>query len=68
MAGSYADNRACRRRVCAALVALVGALSAGCDDLQYVLHVAEGQLAVQGGVEAIADVLGSGRLTAEEEE
>jgi len=40
---------------------------AGCDGLVYVAHVAQGQFAVQGDVEPIDDVLGSGRLTEEEE-
>jgi predicted aminopeptidase len=40
----------------------------GCDGLTYVLHVAEGQLSIQGETEPIADVLGSGRLSEEQEE
>ncbi len=52
------------------LVALVAWLPccAGCDGLAYVLHVAEGQLGIQGRVEPIPDVLGSGRLSQDEED
>jgi predicted aminopeptidase len=35
----------------------------GCEGVSYVLHLAEGQLQVQGNVESIADVLASGRLS-----
>lgn len=42
-------------------------LLGGCDGLVYVLHAAEGQLSIQGATEPIEDVLGSGRLSEEEE-
>lgn len=48
-------------------LAVLGLAAAGCDSLPYVLHLAQGQLAVQGQVEPIADVLASGRLSAEEQ-
>jgi len=47
------------------LVALLSGV--GCDGLAYVLHVAEGQLGIQGRVEPIDTVLGTGRLSEEEE-
>ncbi len=40
---------------------------AGCQQAAYLLHVAQGQLGIQGKVEPIEGVLGSGRLSAEEE-
>ncbi len=36
---------------------------AGCDGLNYVLHVADNQLQIQGSVEPIDEVLASGRLS-----
>ena len=46
---------------------LPAVLTTGCSELPYVLQVAEGQLAIQRNVEPIADVLASGRLSAEDE-
>ncbi|MCK4341962.1 MAG: aminopeptidase [Phycisphaerae bacterium] len=47
--------------------ALVTAVSCGCEGMRYVLHVADGQFAVQGGAEPIEEVLASGRLSEDEE-
>lgn len=45
----------------------LSALLAGCDGLEYVTHVAEGQLGINAEVEPIADVLASGRLSEEDQ-
>jgi predicted aminopeptidase len=47
-----------------ALVALCGL--PGCSGLTYVVHLAEGQLHVQGHIESIDDVLASGTLSEED--
>ena len=47
-------------RTTAALLALSLTCLAGCDGLTYVLHVAEGELSIQGETEPIGDVLASG--------
>jgi predicted aminopeptidase len=60
-------RRACRYAVTPLLLASVPWIC-GCDGLFYVMHVAEGHFSVQGQTEPIADVLASGRLSAEEEE
>lgn len=50
-----------------ALVALVLSVPmVGCDGLQYVAHVTEGQFAVQGDLESIDAVLASERLSEDE--
>jgi predicted aminopeptidase len=49
-----------------ALLAWAAAGLVGCEGVPYVLHLAEGQLRIQGHVEAIEDVLASGRLSDED--
>lgn len=57
-------SRAALRPV--ALLAWVAAGLVGCAGVPYVLHLAEGQLRIQGHVETIDDVLASGRLSADD--
>jgi predicted aminopeptidase len=52
---------------CGHLAAVLGVCAVvGCTGLPYVLHLAEGQLQVQGEVQSIDDVLASGQLSDEE--
>jgi predicted aminopeptidase len=48
-----------------AALALASGLG-GCEGVPYVLHLAEGELRIQGQVEPIDDVLASGRLSAQD--
>ncbi|MEW6199967.1 MAG: aminopeptidase [Planctomycetota bacterium] len=57
-------SRAALRPV--ALLAWVAAGLVGCAGVPYVLHLAEGQLRIQGHVETIDEVLASGRLSADD--
>lgn len=41
---------------------------AGCDGMEYVLHVADGHFGAQGAAEPIVDVLAAGRLSEEDAE
>jgi predicted aminopeptidase len=50
--------------ICTAL--LLAGLLTGCEAVTYVLHVADGELGIQGESEPIDKVLDSGRLTTEE--
>jgi predicted aminopeptidase len=58
-----------RAAVYCAVLAVCGlaGLVAGCEGLPYVLHLAKGQLAVQGQAEPIEDVLASGQLSEQDE-
>jgi len=64
------DQKFCATRVIrVCLPAALMALSlAGCDTTEYIIHVALGQLGVQGNVEPIDEVLAGGRLTGEQED
>ena len=50
-----------------ASLATLGLLLVGCDSVPYLIHLAEGELRIQGQTEPIDSVLGSGRLTDDEE-
>lgn len=58
-------DRCPERRYCPAIAVLFASLLplAGCEGVTYVLHLADGQLQVQGNVQSIAAVLASGRLS-----
>lgn len=61
-----ADIHISRHALRATLLLTLQVLTVGCDGVFYVLHAAQGQLAIQGATEPIDDVLASGRLSDEE--
>lgn len=60
-------GRGCAGALAGAALAACALLAAGCDNTLYVLHAAEGQLAVQLGTEPIDRVLKSKRLPPEQQ-